>query len=341
MTSTPETAVRLTQYAHGGGCACKIPPGELEDVLGPLAGARAAVSDTPLLVGLTTGDDAAVVALTAPPGGAAQAMVSTADFFTPVVDDPYDWGRIAAANALSDVYAMGGRPVLAVNLLAWPRDVLPFELAREVLRGGLDIAAQAGCHVGGGHSVDDPEPKYGMAVTGLADPHRLLRNDAGRPGVPLSLTKPLGLGVLNNRHKATGERFEQAIATMTALNRDAAAAALDAGAVCATDVTGFGLLGHLHKLARASGVTAVLDTAAVPYLDGAREAVREGYVSGGTRRNLEWVAPFTDFGDTDADTRLLLADAQTSGGLLVAGEVPGAPVIGELVARGPHSVVLR
>ncbi|MEV7793357.1 selenide, water dikinase SelD [Streptomyces sp. NPDC087512] len=341
MTSTPETAVRLTQYAHGGGCACKIPPGELEDVLGPLAGARAAVSDTPLLVGLATGDDAAVVALPAPPGGAAQAMVSTADFFTPVVDDPYDWGRIAAANALSDVYAMGGRPVLAVNLLAWPRDVLPFELAREVLRGGLDIAAQAGCHVGGGHSVDDPEPKYGMAVTGLADPHRLLRNDAGRPGVPLSLTKPLGLGVLNNRHKVTGERFEQAVATMTALNRDAAAAALDAGAVCATDVTGFGLLGHLHKLARASGVTAVLDTAAVPFLDGAREAVRDGYVSGGTRRNLEWVAPFTDFGDTDADTRLLLADAQTSGGLLVAGEVPGAPVIGELVARGPHSVVLR
>ncbi|MYR46805.1 selenide, water dikinase SelD [Streptomyces sp. SID5910] len=342
MTSTPETAVRLTQYAHGGGCACKIPPGELEDVLGPLAaGTRTTASDFALLVGLATGDDAAVVTLPAPPGGPAQAVVSTADFFTPVVDDPYDWGRIAAANALSDVYAMGGRPVVAVNLLAWPRDVLPFELAREVLRGGLDIAAEAGCHVGGGHSVDDPEPKYGMAVTGIADPDRLLRNDAGRPGLPLSLTKPLGLGVLNNRHKATGERFEQAVATMTALNRDAAAAALDAGAVCATDVTGFGLLGHLHKLARASGVTAVLDTAAVPYLDGAREAVRDGYVSGGTRRNLEWVAPFTDFGDTDADTRLLLADAQTSGGLLVAGEVPGAPVVGELVARGPHSVVLR
>ncbi|MYS40257.1 selenide, water dikinase SelD, partial [Streptomyces sp. SID5998] len=281
------------------------------------------------------------VALPAPEGGPAQALVSTADFFTPVVDDPFDWGRIAAANALSDVYAMGGRPVVAVNLLAWPREVLPFELAREVLRGGLEIAAEAGCHVGGGHSVDDPEPKYGMAVTGLADPARLLRNDAGRPGLPLSLTKPLGLGVLNNRHKATGERFEQAVATMVALNRDAARAALAAGASCATDVTGFGLLGHLHKLARASNVTAVLDTAAVPYLDGAREAVRDGYVSGGTRRNLDWVAPFTDFGDTDADTRLLLADAQTSGGLLVAGEIPGAPVIGELVPRGPHSVVLR
>ncbi|MGW4319601.1 selenide, water dikinase SelD [Streptomyces sp. NPDC004684] len=341
MTVTPETPVRLTQFAHGGGCACKIPPGELEDVLGALAAPLAPPTDTPLLVGTATGDDAAVVALPAPGGGPAQALVSTADFFTPVVDDPFDWGRIAAANALSDVYAMGGRPVVAVNLLAWPREVLPFELAREVLRGGLEIAAEAGCHVGGGHSVDDPEPKYGMAVTGLADPARLLRNDAGRPGLPLSLTKPLGLGVLNNRHKATGERFEQAVATMVALNRDAARAALAAGASCATDVTGFGLLGHLHKLARASNVTAVLDTAAVPYLDGAREAVRDGYVSGGTRRNLDWVAPFTDFGDTDADTRLLLADAQTSGGLLVAGEIPGAPVIGELVPRGPHSVVLR
>ncbi|MFJ6565378.1 selenide, water dikinase SelD [Streptomyces sp. NPDC091412] len=340
MTATHGTPVRLTQFAHGGGCACKIPPGELEDVLGGLPTAPPTAGDTPLLVGLATGDDAAVVTLP-DRGGAAQAVVSTADFFTPVVDDPYDWGRIAAANALSDVYAMGGRPVLAVNLLAWPRDVLPFELAREVLRGGLEVAAEAGCHVGGGHSVDDPEPKYGMAVTGLADPARLLRNDAGRPGLPLTLTKPLGLGVLNNRHKATGERFEQAVATMVALNRDACAAALAAGASCATDVTGFGLLGHLHKLARASDVTAVIDTAAVSYLDGAREAVRDGYVSGGTRRNLDWVEPVTDFGDIDADTRLLLADAQTSGGLLVAGEIPGHPVIGELVPRGAHSVVLR
>ncbi|MFF5854619.1 selenide, water dikinase SelD [Streptomyces sp. NPDC012751] len=337
MTTTPTrpASVRLTQFAHGGGCACKIPPGELEEVVAGLTAQPLAGGDTPLLVGLATGDDAAVVEYRG------TAVVCTADFFTPVVDDPYDWGRIAAANALSDVYAMGGRPVLAVNLLAWPRDRLPFDLAREVLRGGLDIATQAGCHVGGGHSVDDPEPKYGMAVTGIADPGRLLRNDAGRPGQPLSLTKPLGTGVLNNRHKATGERFEQAVATMAALNREAAQAALDAGAECATDVTGFGFLGHLHKLARASGVTAVVDTAAVPCLEGAREAVRDGYVSGGTRRNLEWVAPHTDFGGTDEDIRLLLADAQTSGGLLVAGEVPGAPVVGELVPRGTSSVVLR
>lgn len=326
---------RLTQYAHGGGCACKIPPGELEDVVAGL-GAAPASPNADLLVGLETGDDAAVVRLRDD-----LAAVATADFFTPVVDDPYDWGRIAAANALSDVYAIGGRPLVAVNLLAWPRDVLPFDLAREVLRGGLDVAAEAGCHVGGGHSVDDPEPKYGMAVTGVADPARLLRNDAGKPGTPLSLTKPLGLGVLNNRHKATGEVFAHAVATMAALNRDASAAALDAGIACATDVTGFGLLGHLYKMARASGVTAVVDAAAVPYLDGARASLQDGYVSGGTRRNLDWVAPHTDFGAVGEDDRLLLADAQTSGGLLLAGEIPGAPVIGELIPATGHPLVVR
>ncbi|MFV2177941.1 selenide, water dikinase SelD [Actinomadura sp. LOL_016] len=330
------TAERLTQYAHGGGCACKIPPGELEDVVAGLTAAPRNPNGE-LLVGLDTGDDAAVVRMP----GSPDAVVATADFFTPVVDDPYDWGRIAAANALSDVYAVGGRPLVAVNLLAWPRDVLPFDLAREVLRGGLDVAALAGCHVGGGHSVDDPEPKYGMAVTGVADPDRLLRNDAGAPGLPLTLTKPLGVGVLNNRHKATGETFPQAVGVMAALNRDASAAALDAGARCATDVTGFGLLGHLYKLARASGVTAVVDAAAVPYLDGARAAVRDGFVSGGTRRNLDWVAPHTDFGTAAEETRLLLADAQTSGGLLVAGELPGHPVIGELVPAGDRTLVVR
>ncbi|MCW2639661.1 MAG: selenide, water dikinase, partial [Dactylosporangium sp.] len=214
-----------------------------------------------------------------------------------------------------------------------PRDVLPMSLAADVLRGGLDVAREAGCHVAGGHSVDDPEPKYGMAVTGLADPDRLLRNDGGRAGVPLTLTKPLGLGVLNSRHKATGEVFAAAVDAMATLNRDAAVAALKAGAVCATDVTGFGLLGHLHKLARASGVTAVVDASAVPYLDGARVALAAGYVSGGTRRNLDWVRPHLGADGITEDELLLLADAQTSGGLLVAGEVPGYPVIGELVPR--------
>jgi selenide, water dikinase len=258
-----------------------------------------------------------------------------------VIDDPYDWGRIAAANALSDVYAMGGRPVVAVNLLGWPRDVLPLELAAEVLRGGQDVCGSAGCHLAGGHSVDDPEPKYGMAVTGIADPQQLLRNDAGVAGTPLSLTKPLGIGVLNSRHKATGEIFPAAVAAMTTLNAAAATAAVAAGVRCATDITGFGLLGHLMKLARASGVSAVLEAAAVPYLEGAREALASGYVSGGTRRNLDWVRPHLAASESiGEDELLLLADAQTSGGLLVAGEIPGAPVIGELRSRGENLITV-
>ena len=317
------TVGRLTSYASGGGCACKIPPGELEEIVRGLTGH----GNPGVLVGLDDGDDAAVVLV-----DERTAVVATADFFTPVVDDPYDWGRIAAANALSDVYAMGGRPVVAVNLVGWPRAVLPTELLTEVLRGGLDVARLADCHVGGGHSIDDPEPKYGMAVTGIADPQRLLRNDSAAAGVPISLTKPLGIGVLNNRHKTTGEVFPEAIATMVALNRDASVAALAAGITAATDVTGFGLLGHLFKMARASGVTAVIDAAAVPYLDGTRSSLAEGYVSGGTRRNLDWVRPHLS-ATVSEDELLLLADAQTSGGLLVAGEVPGAPVVGEFVVR--------
>ncbi|WP_181310378.1 selenide, water dikinase SelD [Nocardioides campestrisoli] len=337
MTTLPD--VRLTQFASGGGCACKVPPGELERVLAGLPGGRAGDGSPhpagELLVGLEHGDDGAAVRIA---GG--RALIATADFFTPVVDDPYDWGRIAAANALSDVYAMGGEPVLAVNLLAWPRDKVPFELAREVLRGGADVCAEAGCHLAGGHSIDDPEPKYGLAVSGLGDPDRLLRNDAAVAGTPLTLTKPLGLGILNNRHKATGERFEHAVATMTTLNRDASRAALAAGVTAATDVTGFGLLGHLHKMARASGVTAVVDSAAVPYLDGVRESFAAGYVPGGSRRNLEWVRPHLS-AEVDEDELVLLADAQTSGGLLVAGEIPGHPVVGELVPARETTLVIR
>ncbi|MGN6250892.1 MAG: selenide, water dikinase SelD [Marmoricola sp.] len=329
----PVTPVRLTQYAAGGGCACKVPPGELERVLSGLPGGRGGTGD--LLVGLEHGDDAAAVRIE---GG--RAVVATADFFTPVVDDPFDWGRIAAANALSDVYAMGGEPLVAVNLLAWPRDLLPFDLAREVLRGGAEVCAEAGAHLAGGHSIDDREPKYGLAVTGIADAEHLLRNDAAAPGLPLTLTKPLGLGVLNNRHKATGEPNEEAVEVMTTLNAEAAHAALAAGARAATDVTGFGLLGHLFKMARASGVTAVVDAAAVPYVDGAREALAAGYVPGGSRRNLEWVTPHLD-ATVDADELLLLADAQTSGGLLVVGELPGWPVVGEIVAAGERAVLVR
>ncbi|MGX5714670.1 selenide, water dikinase SelD [Arthrobacter sp. MAHUQ-56] len=317
-------AFRLTDYAHGGGCACKIPPGELEDAVRGLIGQQGAE----VLVGLDSGDDAAAVLMRDD-----LAVLTTADFFTPVVNDAFDWGRIAAANALSDIYAMGGRPVTAINLVGWPRGVLPMELMTEVLRGGLSVAAEAGCPVLGGHSIDDPEPKYGMAVTGVAHPDRLLRNDAALPGLPITLTKPLGVGLLNNRHKQTGEVFAEAVETMAALNRDASDAAVAAGVRAATDVTGFGLLGHLHKMVRASGVGAVIDLKAVPLVDGAREALRDGYVSGGTRRNLDWVRPHLRAGaGVTEDDLLLLADAQTSGGLLVVGELPGYPVIGHTTA---------
>jgi selenide, water dikinase len=324
---------RLTQYAHGGGCACKIPPGELEAAV---SGLMPAGQDTDLLVGVENGDDGAVVRVSP-----TMAIVVTADFFTPVVDDAYTFGRIAATNALSDIYAMGGEPLVALNLLGWPRDTLPIELATEVLRGGLDVGRAAHCHVAGGHSIDDPEPKYGMAVTGAANPDALLRIDAGRPGLPLSLTKPLGIGVLNSWHKATGKVSEPAIEVMTTLNAAASRQALAAGITCVTDVTGFGLLGHLFKLARASGVTAVIDHAAVPYIEGARELAQAGYMPGGSKRNLDWVRPHTDPGSLGEDELLLLADAQTSGGLLVAGELPGAPVIGELIPRADRVLVIR
>ena len=319
-------SIRLTTMAHGGGCASKIPAGELEEAVSALSGQQY----EQVVVGLEDGDDAAAVRIGGPDG--ATAVLSTADFFTPVVDDAFDWGRIAAANALSDIYAMGGDPVVAINLVGWPREVLPYELLQQVLAGGLAIAEEAGVPVIGGHSVDDPEPKYGMAVTGTAPADRLLRNDAARPGLPITLTKPLGVGLLNNRMKATGEVSAAAIETMTALNRDASRAALAAGARAATDVTGFGLLGHLFKMGRASRVGMVLDRAAVPLVDGAAEALRDGFVSGGTRRNLEWVRAHlrTSSGVTEEDL-LLLADAQTSGGLLVIGEVPGYPVIGQTV----------
>ena len=325
--------VRLTQYAAGGGCACKIPPGELQGVLAPL---RRAAPDPDLLVGLGTGDDAAVLRV-----ADGLAVVSTTDFFAPVVDDAYDFGRVAATNALSDVYAMGGRPVLALNLVGWPRSVVPDEVLGEVLRGGADVVAAAGAALGGGHSIDAPEPLYGLAVTGLVDPGRLLRNDAATPGLPLTLTKPIGVGILNSRHKATGEVFAEAVDSMTTLNSAASAAALAAEAVAATDVTGFGLLGHLLTMCRASGVGARVDVAAVPVLDGVRSSLAEGYVSGGTRRNLAWVRDDLDVGDgVSEDDLLVLADAQTSGGLLVVGEVPGYPVVGETVA-GPPRIAVR
>lgn len=312
--------IKLTSYAAGGGCACKIPAGELESAVEGLVGA----TDPNVLVGLDDGDDAAAVRISDH-----TAVISTADFFTPMLNDPYDWGRVAAANALSDVYAMGGTPLTAINLVGWPREELPLEVLTEVLRGGMDIATQAGIAITGGHSITAPEPIYGMAVTGTADPAKLMRNDAATAGQPITLTKPIGVGILNNKHKATGEVSQAAVDSMTTLNDKASAAALRAEARAATDVTGFGLLGHLYKMCRASGVGAVIDAAKVPAVEGAKQALADGFVPGGSRRNLDWVRPHLDADGIDEDTLIFLADAQTSGGLLVVGEVPGYPVIGE------------
>jgi selenide,water dikinase len=269
-----------------------------------------------VLVSPATGDDAAVYLL---PGG--QALVQTVDFFTPIVNDPFDWGRIAAANAFSDVYAMGGRPAMAMNLVAWPIQELSLDLLARVLEGGAVVAREAGVTILGGHSIHDPEPKYGMAVTGFVDPDRIIRNSTIRPGDILFLTKPLGLGIITTavkRGEASPDQVGLAVQTMTTLNAAAAEAMLEAGVSAATDVTGFGLLGHLHIALAASGVAARVDAGAVPLLPGTLELAERGIVPSGTHSNHEFVTPSVDWGTLPAPEQLILADAQTSGGLLIA-----------------------
>jgi len=273
-----------------------------------------------VLVSAETGDDAAVYVL---PGG--QALVLTADFFTPIVDDPYDWGRIAAANAFSDVYAMGGRPVTALNLAGWPVDDLPLELLSRVLEGGAAVAGAAGVAIVGGHTITAPEPLYGMSVTGLADARRLVRNSTARPGGDLFLTKPLGLGIVSTAIKrgiATEEQVVVAIDTMTELNRDASEAMVAARVDAATDVTGFGLLGHLRGMLSASGCAATVDAAAIELLPGVMELAHKGVVPGGTGRNHEFLDRYVAWGELPREEQMVLADAQTSGGMLIATRDP-------------------
>ena len=333
MTAQPELR-RLTQFSHGAGCACKLAPGLLAEVLAELTPPR----HPDLLVGTETGDDGAVWRLDAD-----RALVATTDFFTPLVDDPRTWGHIAAVNAASDVYAMGGRPLFALNLVAWPSDELPTSVLSEVLAGGADAGAQCGFAVVGGHSVDDPEPKYGLAVIGEVHPDRILTNAGLRDGDVLVLTKALGTGIVTTAIKAgtaPAEVAAAAIASMTADNAAASVAALAAGATGATDVTGFGLLGHLRKMLAASGMDADLDVASVPLLPGVRELAAAGVAPGGSRRNRAWVADVVDPGTASELDVLLLADAQTSGGLLF-GAAPEAAA--EAVARlgSPAGVVGR
>ncbi len=253
-----------------------------------------------------------------------RAIVATVDFFTPIVDDAYDFGRIAAANAFSDVYAMGATPLLGLNLVGWPRDKLPYELLGDVLRGGADIAKEAGAFVLGGHSVDDPEPKYGMVAIGEVHPHRVVTLARARAGDALVLTKPIGTGVLTTalkRDLATAPDISAAVKSMATLNAGAARAmrATGGGVHAATDVTGFGLLGHLHNMLAASGLAAEIDAAVVPLFPNAVALVERGAIPGGTQRNREWLSPEVKFAaGVPEPIRVLLFDAQTSGGLLIA-----------------------
>jgi selenide,water dikinase len=300
-------------------------------------------------------DDAAVIRLSDD-----RALVLTTDFFTPIVDDAYTFGRIAAANALSDVYAMGGRPLYCLSLVGWPRDTLPLELLGEVIRGAAEVVAEAGALIVGGHSIDDPEPKFGLVAVGEVDPRRMTTNAAARPGDRLVLTKPIGTGVITTAIKkdaAPPEAVAAAVASMTTLNAAAAAAGRAVGVRAATDVTGFGLLGHLRSMLTASGCSADLDARAVPYLPGVHTLAQDGHIPGGTRRNLGAVAPSTDFDAGVGEIeRLLLADAQTSGGLLLcvpeaatgallaalrAVPTPAAALIGTVTAGEPGRIHVR
>jgi len=298
------------------------------------------VDDPNALVDASTGDDAAVYRLDAD-----RALVVTADFFTPIVDDPRDFGRIAAANALSDLYAMGARPLFGLNLVGFPRDLLDRGILERILAGGGETCRDAGIAVLGGHSIDDAEPKFGMVAVGEVHPDRLLGHDGARPGDVLVLTKPLGSGVVATAIKAGNapdSAVEEAVAVMATLNAGAAEAAAEVGVHAATDVTGFGLLGHLRALLRASGCSATVASSAVPLLGGVEELVEAGHVPGGTRRNAEDLAADVEWDDSvPATRRTLLCDAQTSGGLLLS--VPEArtgALLEALAGRSPRAVVV-
>ena len=328
----------LTSLSHGAGCGCKLSAADLR----PIVAGLPRPTDPRVLVATDTADDAGVVRLSDE-----IALVQTADFFTPIVDDPYAFGRIAATNALSDIYAMGAVPVSALNLVAYPLAALGPEILGEILRGGGDAVAAAGASIVGGHSIDDPEPKYGLAVAGTVHPDAVLTNAGGVPGDALVLTKPLGAGAVATAIKrglADEGLVAQAIEVMTTLNDRAAAAAREAGAHALTDVTGFGLLGHVHELAAASGVAAEIDAAGVPAIEGVLALLAgDEALAGGSRRNRLDAESFTTWADDVPEPlRRLLCDAMTSSGLLAA--VPEGMdgwVVGRLVAGEPGSISVR
>jgi selenide, water dikinase len=319
-------AIRLTKTAKRAGCAAKQPPGYLFPLLQRLP----AITDPAVLVGSATADDAAVYRL-----DDERALVLTTDFFTPIVDDPYDFGAIAAANALSDVYAMGGRPLTALNLVGFPAE-LEVEVLGEILRGGAEKAREAGIDLVGGHTIKSEEPIYGLAVTGLVHPDQIVSNAGGMPGDRLVLTKPIGTGIVATAAKNDEDvrgAIAEAIVVMSTLNRAGAEAMAavgvgPAGVHAATDITGFGLLGHLRNVVRASRCGAVVERARVPVLAAAEAYVRQGIAPGGTHANRRFLAETVDYGEGvgEAD-QLLLCDAQTSGGLLIAIAPDRAPAL--------------
>ena len=308
-----DSFVRLTTTTSGGGCSSKVGSADLAAVLRDFP----AQTDPDLIVGLTTSDDAGVYRLSDE-----LALVQTVDFFTPIVDDPYDFGRIAAANAISDVYAMGGTPRTALNIATFPIEELGHATLARILAGGAAVAREAGVAILGGHTVKDDEPKYGMAVTGTIHPDRAITNAGARPGDVLVLTKPLGTGILAAALKKGAideEQIAPAVRWMTTLNRAASLAMIAARVHAATDITGFGLLGHGYELARASGVRLRIAAARVPIYELARQLIAVGVAPGGSRKNATEHESFTTFAsDVPADLRLLMSDAQTSGGLLIA-----------------------
>jgi selenide, water dikinase len=317
-------------------------PGDLSKALAPLSAHR----DPRVIVGLETFDDAGIFRLTSD-----VALVQTVDFFAPIVDDPFEFGQVAAANALSDVYAMGGEPLTALCIVGFPSATLPVNVLTEILRGGREKVHEAGAVIVGGHTIIDEELKFGLSVTGRVHPERLLTNAAARPGDILVLTKPIGTGLVATAVKrgiADPAHERGMIASMITLNREAARAALEVGALCATDVTGFGLLGHASHVARASGVTVRINASAVPQLAGAGPALAAGVRTGGAERNDAFLAVLVHWGNTTPVTRALLIDPQTSGGLLVAlrpetvadyvSRLPGAAVVGECVPRTQHLI---
>ena len=318
--------VRLTQYCRSAGCGCKIAPSILEEILS-FAG-TVAHSDR-LLVGNDSRDDAAVFDL-----GNGQAIVSTTDFFMPIVDDPFDFGQIASVNAISDVYAMGGKPLMAIAVLGWPLDKLPPEVAGRVLEGGRAACACAGIPLAGGHSIDSPEPIFGLAVTGQVAVENLKRNDRAVPGCELFLTKPLGVGLVATAQKrglADQADFERAVKQMIKLNSLGALLGSQPGVKAMTDVSGFGLLGHLTEMCEGSGVSATLDSARVPRLENIDRYIDEGCTSGGTDRNFDSYGP--KIGPLTRPQKALLCDPQTSGGLLVAVAPDGLTAFEEVSAE--------